>query len=167
MEDRLPAVPQPAAAVKGKVAVIGSGPAGLSCAAELAQDGFAVTVFEERAQPGGVIRYGVPAYRFDTAFLANELADLAFLGVHFVCGTRIDGAAGVRAAADGRLQGRLPGAGLWAAERIPGGENVKGVLTSVDFLRCVREERFAEAGSLVQGRSRGGHRRRKRCHGLR
>ena len=56
--------------------MVGSGPAGLSCAAELARDGVQVTVFEERAEPGGVIRYGVPAYRFDKAFLKNELQDL-------------------------------------------------------------------------------------------
>ena len=67
------------------MAVVGSGPAGLSCAAELALEGYAVTVFEERAQPGGVIRYGVPAYRFDEEFLKNEMADLEHLGVKFVC----------------------------------------------------------------------------------
>jgi glutamate synthase (NADPH/NADH) small chain len=145
-------LPKPAA-TRGKVAVVGSGPAGLSCAAELAKEGLAVTVFEERPLPGGVIRYGVPAYRFDAAFLANELADLEFLGVTFVCGTRIDGAAGVRKLLDDGYKAVFLAPGLWAAERLPGGENVKGVLTSVEFLAALREERFAEMGRLVEGKA--------------
>lgn len=72
-------LPRPSAS-RGKVAVVGSGPAGLSCAAELALGGYAVTVFEERAQPGGMIRYGVPTYRFDVEFLRNEMADLEHSG---------------------------------------------------------------------------------------
>ena len=138
---------------RGKVAVVGSGPAGLSCAAELARDGFAVTVFEERPLPGGVIRYGVPAYRFDTAFLANELADLEFLGVTFVCGSRIDGAAGAKKLLEDGFKAVFLAPGLWGAERLPGGEAVKGVLTSVEFLAALREERLEEMGRLVAGRS--------------
>jgi len=56
--------------------VVGSGPAGLACAAELAKAGCQVTVFDEHAEPGGIIRYGVPAYRFDRKFLKNEMQDL-------------------------------------------------------------------------------------------
>jgi NADPH-dependent glutamate synthase beta subunit-like oxidoreductase len=137
---------------QGKIAVVGSGPAGLSCAAELARDGFAVTVFEERAEPGGVIRYGVPAYRFDKAFLSREIADLGHLGVQFVCGTRIDGSEGVRKLLQQGFRAVFLGPGLWAAERIPGGEKVKGVLTSVEFLSQMREERFAEIGRQVEGK---------------
>ncbi len=135
-----------------RVAIVGSGPAGLSCAAELAKEGFGVTVFEERAQPGGVIRYGVPAYRFDTAFFENEMADLASLGVQFHCRTRINGAEGARKLLKDGYKAVFLGMGLWAAERIPGGEKLAGVLTSVDFLAMVREERFAEVGRLVEGK---------------
>ena len=63
-----------------KVAVVGSGPAGLSCAAELAKDGYNVTVFEARKEPGGVLRYGVVSFRFDMDFLAAEMADIKNLG---------------------------------------------------------------------------------------
>jgi glutamate synthase (NADPH) small chain len=140
----------PAAAHQQKVAVVGSGPAGLSCAAELARAGIAVTVFEERPLPGGVIRYGVPAYRFDSAFLAHEMADLEFLGVTFVCGTRIDGAAGVKKLLDQGFKAVFLGPGLWAAERMPGVQGVKGVLTSVEFLSMLREERFEELGPQVK-----------------
>jgi len=68
-----------------KVAVIGSGPAGLSCASELARQGIAVTVFEQRDEPGGVLRYGVPEHRFSKKFLEREIADVKELGVEFVC----------------------------------------------------------------------------------
>ena len=140
-------------AAKGKVAVVGSGPAGLSCAAELAKGGFAVTVFEERSQPGGVIRYGVPAYRFDTAFLAKEMADLEYLGVTFVCGTRIDGAAGAKKLLDDGFKAVFLGPGLWAAERLAGAENVKGVLTSVEFLSALRDGKLAEMSRHVTGKA--------------
>ena len=116
------------------MAVVGSGPAGLTCAAELARHGFSVTVFEERAEPGGVIRYGVPAYRFDAGFLKHELAEIESLGVKFVCGTRIEGAKGAENLLSQGFQAVFLAPGLWGAERIPGGENVKGVFTSVDFL---------------------------------
>ncbi len=140
------------AKTRGNVAVVGSGPAGLSCAAELARDGFAVTVFEERAEPGGVIRYGVPAYRFDKVFLSREIADLEHLGVKFVCSTRIDGSEGARKLLQEGFKAVFLGTGLWAAERIPGGEKVKGALTSVEFLSQVREEHFAEIGHQVEGK---------------
>ena len=121
-----------------KVAVVGSGPAGLSCAAELAKQGFAVTVFEERSEPGGVIRWGVPAYRFDKAFLANEMTTFEKLGVRFVCNTRIDGAAGARKLLADGFSAVFLGPGLWAAERLPGAEKVRGVRTSVEFLAALR-----------------------------
>ena len=57
------------AARQEKVAVVGSGPGGLSCAAELAKEGYQVTVFEAKPEPGGVLRYGVVSYRFDLEFL--------------------------------------------------------------------------------------------------
>jgi NADPH-dependent glutamate synthase beta subunit-like oxidoreductase len=140
------------AKTRAKVAVVGSGPAGLSCASELAREGFAVTIFEERAEPGGVIRYGVPAYRFDRAFLSHEMADLLHLGVEFVCGTRIDGGTGARKLLQQGYKAIFLGPGLWGADRIPGGETVKGVLTSVEFLARMREERFAEIGQQVEGK---------------
>jgi len=136
-----------------KVAVVGSGPAGLSCAAELARCGISVTVFEEHAEPGGVIRYGVPGYRFDAAFLKHELADIESLGVKFVCGTRIEGARGVETLLSEGYQAVFLAPGLWGAERIPGGENAKGVFTSVDFLAALREGRANELAAQIDGKS--------------
>lgn len=66
-----------------KIAVIGSGPAGLSAAAELAQRGYQVTVYESFDQPGGVLRYGIPEFRVPTRVLDGEIEEIRALGVSF------------------------------------------------------------------------------------
>lgn len=135
-----------------KVAVVGSGPAGLACAAELAQAGVQVTVFEERAEAGGVIRYGVPSYRFDEAFLAHELADLAFLGVEIICNTRIEGAEGAGKLLAQGFRSVFLAPGLWKAIELPGGKAPVGVEGSVDFLAGSRQKDGGEQALLVEGR---------------
>jgi NADPH-dependent glutamate synthase beta subunit-like oxidoreductase len=136
-----------------KVAVVGSGPAGLSCATELARQGVQVTVFEARGEPGGVIRYGVPAYRFDKAFLKNELQDLKDLGVKFKCNTRVEGAEATQKLLDSGFRAVFLAPGLWGAERLPVKGNTKGVYTSVEFLARLREERFEELAKQVKGKA--------------
>jgi len=79
LADRLQALAAGRSAAE-KIAVVGSGPAGLSCAAELAKGGYPVTIFESRPEPGGVLRYGVVSYRFSLDFLRNELKDIEDLG---------------------------------------------------------------------------------------
>ena len=64
-----------------KVAVIGSGPAGLTCAGELARMGYSVTVFEAFHVPGGVLSYGIPEFRLPKAIVAREVANLEKMGV--------------------------------------------------------------------------------------
>ncbi len=73
----------------GQVAIIGSGPAGLACAAEVARAGHRVTLFEAREKIGGVLRYGVPEHRFSQDFLDRELADLKGLGIEFRTSTPV------------------------------------------------------------------------------
>ena len=68
-----------------KVAVIGAGPAGLSCAYQLARRGYAVTVFESFSQPGGMLRYGIPAYRLPREVLDAEIGRILDLGVDLQC----------------------------------------------------------------------------------
>ncbi|MBU0518790.1 NAD-dependent dihydropyrimidine dehydrogenase subunit PreA [bacterium] len=72
-----------------KIAVIGSGPAGLSAAANLAMQGYAVTVFEKQAEPGGLLRYGIPDHRLNRDILTHEINLIRNLGVQFVCGKPI------------------------------------------------------------------------------
>ncbi|MCA6214246.1 NADPH-dependent glutamate synthase [Thermococcus sp. 101 C5] len=67
--------------VKGKVAVVGSGPAGLTCAGELAKMGYKVTIFEALHKPGGVLVYGIPEFRLPKEILDREIAKLKELGV--------------------------------------------------------------------------------------
>ncbi|NJE43359.1 NADPH-dependent glutamate synthase [Thermococcus sp. GR6] len=67
--------------MKGKVAVVGSGPAGLTCAGELAKMGYKVTIFEALHKPGGVLIYGIPEFRLPKEILEKEIAKLRELGV--------------------------------------------------------------------------------------
>lgn len=67
-----------------KVAVVGSGPAGLTCAAELAQKGYKVTVFEALHAVGGVLRYGIPEFRLPKEILDIETERIKALGVEIL-----------------------------------------------------------------------------------
>ncbi|MFH1862522.1 MAG: NAD-dependent dihydropyrimidine dehydrogenase subunit PreA, partial [bacterium] len=71
------------------IAVIGSGPAGLSAAANLALRGYAVTVFEKMPEPGGILRYGIPDHRLSPDLLNHEINLIRDLGVQFQCGQPI------------------------------------------------------------------------------
>ena len=69
---------------RGKVAVIGSGPAGLTVAGDLARQGFNVTIFESQAEAGGVLMYGIPEYRLPKQVVRQEIQKIEALGVNFV-----------------------------------------------------------------------------------
>ncbi|MFN4218238.1 MAG: NAD(P)-binding protein [Candidatus Bipolaricaulia bacterium] len=72
-----------------KIAIVGSGPAGLACAYFLAKDGYAVTVFEGASQPGGMLRLGIPSYRLPREVLDREIELIARWGVEFRTNTKI------------------------------------------------------------------------------
>jgi glutamate synthase (NADPH/NADH) small chain len=69
---------------QGKVAVIGSGPAGLTVAGDLAKAGFDVTVYEALAEPGGILLYGIPSFRLPKKVVRREIQTIETLGVRFV-----------------------------------------------------------------------------------
>ena len=132
---------QPAVRHTAKVAVVGSGPAGLSCACFMARMGYPVTVFEAAPRPGGMLRYGIPAYRLPDAVVEAHVARLEALGVSFRCNTRI-GKGGDLALGDLRRRGYkafllAPGTSLSRRIAIEGAE-LPGVLWGVEFLRAVR-----------------------------
>jgi len=72
-----------------KVGIVGSGPAGMACAADMAKAGCAVTVFEAFQEPGGVLRYGIPDFRLPNVIIDAEIRNLAKLGVKFECNTLV------------------------------------------------------------------------------
>lgn len=74
---------------RGIVAVIGSGPAGLTVAGDLARQGFKVTIFESEGEPGGVLMYGIPEYRLPKAIVRKEIRKIAELGVDFQLNTTV------------------------------------------------------------------------------
>ena len=83
-------VPHPPAEENGKsAAVIGAGPAGLSAAVTLRRRGWAVTVYERRANIGGLLRYGIPCFKLDKAVIDRRRAILEAEGIRFVCGIEV------------------------------------------------------------------------------
>ena len=75
---------------KERIAVVGGGPSGLSAAFHLRRRGYAVTLYESRPEPGGLMRYGIPAYRLARSVLDGEIARLVALGIDVRCGQSID-----------------------------------------------------------------------------
>jgi NADPH-dependent glutamate synthase beta subunit-like oxidoreductase len=137
-----------------KIAVVGSGPGGLSCAAELAKDGYQVTVFEAKPEPGGVLRYGVVSYRFDLNFLKQEMADVEALGVKFQCNTPIDSKNDAENLLKDGFDAVFLAPGLWDATTINSeGKDIKGLYSSVDYLAALRDGRFAEIENEVKGKT--------------
>ena len=134
-----------------KIAIIGAGPAGLSCAYFLALTGYKPTIFEKNAEPGGMLRYGIPSYKLEKDLLAAEIDVIRQLGVEIRCGVEIGKDVTIE---DLREQGYK---GFYAAigcqrGRKPGisGENAEGAYAAVDFLReAGAKESFALEGDVV------------------
>ncbi|MGD1821866.1 MAG: FAD-dependent oxidoreductase [Pleomorphochaeta sp.] len=72
-----------------KIAIVGSGPAGLSCAFFLAQKGYSITVFEKLAQPGGMLKHGIPSFRLERNVIDAEIDVIRKLGVEIKCGVEV------------------------------------------------------------------------------
>lgn len=74
---------------KEKIAVIGAGPSGMTAARDLALRGYGVTVFDELPEPGGMLRWGIPAYRLPRDIIKREIKDILDLGIELQCNTRV------------------------------------------------------------------------------
>jgi len=118
-----------------KVAVVGSGPAGLTCAGDLAKKGFAVTVFESLHRAGGVLRYGIPEFRLPAAILDDELRYLESIGVRFVVNALIGRTKTVAELFNEGFRAVFigTGAGLPAFPGVPG-ENLNHIYSANEFL---------------------------------
>jgi glutamate synthase (NADPH/NADH) small chain len=151
---------QPLAVVKNitkdeKIAVIGSGPAGLVCAGEMARRGYAVTVYEALHAPGGVLRYGIPEFRLPKQILDWEIGMLEAMGVEIVCNVVIGRTITLDALFDKLGFAAVfvgTGAGLPQFLGIPG-ENLNGVMSANEFLTRVnlmRGYQFPESDTPVK-----------------
>jgi NADPH-dependent glutamate synthase beta subunit-like oxidoreductase len=118
------------------VAVVGAGPAGLSAAFHLTRRGYEVTVFDAMPEPGGMLRYGIPAYRLPRAVLDAEIDLLRTMGVRFIGKVRFGENLGGTELADYAASFVAIGAQRSRSAQAPG-EDLAGVRSGVDFLREV------------------------------
>ncbi|MBM3322175.1 FAD-dependent oxidoreductase, partial [candidate division WOR-3 bacterium] len=142
--------PAPAAERAEKVAVIGAGPAGLTCALDLRARGYKVTVLEASSHAGGMMRWGIPAYRLPRETLDREIKDIADTGVELKLNTPVQSTDEVQ---------KLLGQGYAAVFMALGchksrtleidGMDLAGVLHGIEFLRAVNEGKPPKFGKRV------------------
>lgn len=135
---------------KEKIAIIGAGPAGLSCAYYLACKGYYPTVFEKNEKPGGMLMYGIPSYKLEKDVIEAEIEVLKELGVTIQCNVEVGKditldelrAQGYQAfyIAIGAQKGRMP--------NIPG-EDAENTTTAVSFLKEVHENKISQLNGRV------------------
>ncbi|HPS58200.1 MAG TPA: NADPH-dependent glutamate synthase [Spirochaetota bacterium] len=147
----------PAAKKNKKIAVIGSGPAGLTVAGECAKAGYSVTVYEALHTPGGVLVYGIPEFRLPKKIVSYEINALAAMGVEFV-NNRVVGLSETLADIMSRFDAAFvaTGAGLPSFLNIPG-ENLQGVYSANEYLTRVnlmKAYKFPEYDTpVIRGKS--------------
>lgn len=134
-----------------KIAIIGGGPAGLSCAFYLAEKGYSPTIFEKNDRPGGMLVYGIPSYKLEKDVVAAEIEIIEAMGVEIKTGVEVGKDVTIQQLREqgykafyiaiGCQGGRKPG--------VPG-EDAQGAITAVDFLREVGStEKYDIQGDVV------------------
>lgn len=132
-----------------KIAIVGAGPAGLSCAYQLARKGYSPVVFEAFSKPGGMLRYGIPAYRLPRDVLDAEIGKIIELGVELRCNTSVGSDVPY---ADIQNEYDVVFVGLGAHKgRLLGveGEDAPNVLTGTGFLNRVNSCEAVDVGKKV------------------
>lgn len=133
-------MPAPAVALSNgkKVAVVGSGPAGLSFAGDMAKLGYSVTVYEALHEIGGVLKYGIPEFRLPNAIVEHEIENLRAMGVEFVKDCVVGKTISIAQLQDEGFKGIFvaSGAGLPNFMNIPG-ENSNNIMSSNEYLTRV------------------------------
>ena len=130
-----------------KIAVIGAGPAGMSCAYYLANKGYPVTVFDRNPVPGGMLTLGIPSFRLEKDVLNAEIDILKEMGVEFKCGVEVGKDITIQQLRDEGYKGFYLAIGAQKSQALKiEGEELKGVFGGVDFLREVNLGNKPEIG---------------------
>jgi heterodisulfide reductase subunit A len=116
-----------------KIAVVGSGPAGLTAAYHLAKKGYTVTVFEAAPEAGGMLRYAIPAYRLPKDVVDRDIKNITALGVEIKTGVRIESVQSLKEAGIDAVFLAVGTGETWSM-KIPG-EELEGVVDCMEFLR--------------------------------
>jgi NADPH-dependent glutamate synthase beta subunit-like oxidoreductase/Pyruvate/2-oxoacid:ferredoxin oxidoreductase delta subunit len=132
-----------------KIAVIGSGPAGLSCAYQLCRRGYSVTVFESFSEPGGMLRYGIPRYRLPRQVLDAEINRIIDIGVELKCDCGIGSDISLDQLKE-EFDAVFVGIGAHKGLKlgVPG-EDAPNVFTGTEFLRHANNGKPADLGNKV------------------
>ena len=133
---------------KGKVAIIGAGPAGMSCAYHLAKLHYAVTVFESSSLSGGMLRSGIPAYRLPRDVLDREISNIQALGVEIRTGISLGEQLTWNDLKDYHATFIATGAHQSRSLRIPG-EKGKSVLSGLDLLGKINRDQKIKLGDKI------------------
>ena len=121
-----------------KIAVIGAGPAGMSCACYLAEKGYRPTVFEKEARPGGMLMNAIPSFRLEKDVVEAEIDVLRQLGVEFRCGVEVGKDVTIAQLRQEGYKGFYVAVGLQSGGRLPvPGGDAENVISGVDFMRDV------------------------------
>jgi NADPH-dependent glutamate synthase beta subunit-like oxidoreductase/Pyruvate/2-oxoacid:ferredoxin oxidoreductase delta subunit len=134
---------------KGKVAIVGAGPGGLSASYQLRRMGYAVSVFDSNEKPGGMMRYGIPSYRLPKDILDSEINRLYAMGIEFAMGVKV----GEEISWDSltsKHDAVFIAIGAWQEAGLGiGGLDKEGVFNALEFLREVNLGKRPEVGKKV------------------
>ena len=134
-----------------KIAIIGAGPAGLSCAFYLAEKGYHPVVFEKNQKPGGMLRYGIPSFKLEKDVIDAEIDVMRQMGVEIRCGVEVGKDVTFEELRKEGYQAFYIAVGCQGG-RLPGvtGEDAEGTMTAVELLHKVSEdESYPVSGNVV------------------
>jgi len=148
--ENVPLPEKAAVTYEEKVAVVGAGPSGLTAARELALLGYETTVYEAKAEPGGMLRFGIPEYRLPKTALQQDIDRIAALGVEVRCGVRCGADVTVDGLLDEGFKAVYLAVGLQGGRTLPiPGADAPNVLDAVGLLRKATVGEPIEMGKKV------------------